>query len=111
MIPIAETTNCADREMKIGQYYLSKREQVAAVGRFKSVITQCPRSLEAEEAMAHLTELGLELGVPAIAQNAVAVLESKFPSGRWTIEAHDRLRSAGLEPTEDERSWVVKAFR
>jgi outer membrane protein assembly factor BamD len=112
ILHLANEANCsADHDMEIGRYYISKHDQTAAVFRFKSVITRCPKSAQAEEALAHLAEIGLELRLPAISQNAVAVLERKFPGSRWTIEARGKLRSAGLEPAEDVKSWVAGPFQ
>jgi outer membrane protein assembly factor BamD len=112
ILHLANEANCsADHDMEIGRYYISKHDQTAAVFRFKLVITRCPKSAQAEEALAHLADIGLELRLPTISQNAVAVLERKFPNGQWTIEARGKLRSAGLEPAEDEKSWVAGPFQ
>jgi outer membrane protein assembly factor BamD len=111
MLQLAESAGCSDRDMEVGLYYLSRHDEVAAVSRFRSVVTQCPTTSGAEEALAHLTEIFLKLGVASEAQTAVAVLERKFPGGRWTIDASDALRSAGLEPTENEKSWVALPFK
>jgi outer membrane protein assembly factor BamD len=75
------------------------------------VVTKCSSSSEAEEALAHIAEIFPALNLAPEAQTAVAVLERKFPNGRWTIAAGSALRSAGLEPSEDERSWIARAFK
>jgi outer membrane protein assembly factor BamD len=111
IVPIAESVDCANRDMEVGRYYLSKSNLIGALGVFRRVIKDCPTTLEAEEALAHLTKIYLSLDISSEAQTAVAVLERKFPSGRWTIIARDALRSAGLEPLENEKSWVARPFR
>lgn len=101
----------ADKEMEVGRYYVGKRSYVAAVNRFKIVVTQFKTSRHVEEALARLTETYLALGVASEAQTAVAVLGRKFPNGHWSAVAHDALRSAGLEPAEDENSWISSTFK
>ncbi|MGA8901944.1 hypothetical protein [Bradyrhizobium sp.] len=41
---------------------------------------------------------------------AVAVLQRKFPDSPWSHQALDVLKSAGLEPAEDQKSWISQAF-
>jgi TolA-binding protein len=100
----------AERDMNIGRYNIGKRNYTGAINRFKTVITQYPTSANAEEALARLAESYLSLGITAEAQCAVAVLQRKFPDGHWSHEALDALRSRGLEPAEDERSYISRAF-
>jgi hypothetical protein len=100
-----------DKDSAVGRYYFTRRDYVAAVGRFKIVVTHCPTSSDIPEALAHLTKIFLTLGIPSQAQTAVAVLERKFPSSQSTIEARNALGSVGLEPAEDEKSWITLAFR
>jgi outer membrane protein assembly factor BamD len=101
----------ADKNMDIGRYYLGKRDYMGAINRFKFVVTQYPTSSDTEEALAHLAEAFLVLGRHSEAQNAVAVLDKKFPNGRWSVEAHSALKFAGLDPVEDEKSWMAAPFK
>jgi hypothetical protein len=39
------------------------------------------------------------------------VLERKFSNSRWSIEAHDALRWAGLDPAESELFWIALSFK
>ena len=74
-------------------------------------MTQFQASRHVEEALALLTEAYLALGDVAEAQTATAVLSRKFPHGHWCAEAHDALRAAGLEPAENETSWISRALQ
>ena len=65
--------------------------------------TQFPTSRHVEEALAHLTESYLALGIASEARTAVAVLGRKFPNGHWSAQARAALQSAGLEPAEDDK--------
>ena len=101
----------ARRHLDIGRSYFGEREYLAALNRLKVVVTQFQRSRHVEEALALLTEAYLALGDDAAAQTATAVLARKFPNGRWSAEAFDSLRAAGLEPAEDGTSWISRALK
>jgi Transposase, Mutator family len=53
----------------------------------------------------------LTLGIPSPAQAATAALNRKFPESRWRADALDILQKARLEPAEDEKSWISRAFQ
>jgi outer membrane protein assembly factor BamD len=112
------------KSMAIGRYYVSKRDYLGAINRFRFVLTQYSASPYVEEALARLAEscLALLSDVPpgtrlnreflaSEAQTAVAVLDRKFPDSDLFIEVHAALRSAGLEPVEDEKSWISRAAK
>jgi len=100
--PAAEAADAeAERNMEIGRYYISRDNYVAAVTRFKTVVTRYQSSQQVAEALARLTKVYLALGVPAEARTAAAVLARKFPNSRWSAEAANAVRSAGLEPLEN----------
>jgi outer membrane protein assembly factor BamD len=101
----------AARNMMIARYYIDKHDHIAAINRFKGVVTECPTCPEVEEALAGLTETYLTLGIDREAQIAAAVLVRKFPGGRWSLQASDALRAAGLEPAENEKSWISCALK
>jgi outer membrane protein assembly factor BamD len=126
---IAETAvdasdQAAERDMVVGRYYVSKRDYTAAINRFGTVVRQHPTSSYVEEALANLaksylmllTERSGEDGpdreiLASGAQTAVAVLKRKFPASHFSIEAYDALKAAGLDPVEDEKSWISKASK
>ena len=101
----------ADRDMYVGRAEAEKGNRIGALYRFKTVVTRFQTSRHVEEALARLAEMYLALGVPEEAQTLVAVLGRKFPNGRWSAEAHDALKAAGLEPAEDESSWTRRTFK
>jgi outer membrane protein assembly factor BamD len=98
-----------DNDLAIVRYY-GKRDYTAAIGRLKIVIQKCPTSSDTPEALAHLAEAYLAFGIASEAQTAVAVLERKFASARFTVEARNALNSAGLNAVEDKKSWIALAF-
>jgi outer membrane protein assembly factor BamD len=105
------STRAADREMNIGLYNLNKRNFTGAILRFKTLVTQYSASPQVEETLAHLAEMYLALHIASDAQTAVAVLDRKFPTSHFSIEAHDALARAGLDPVENENSWISRALK
>ena len=106
----ADAGQLADREMMIGRYNIGKRNYTGAVNRFTTVVTQYPTSANAEEALARLAEIYLAIGITSEAQCAAVMLQRKFPDGHWSHVALDALRLSGLEPAENERSYISRAF-
>lgn len=105
------TQEGADKDMEIGRYYIGKRDYTGAITRFKKVVMQYPTSSYVEEALARLTEAYLARGMHSDAQTAVAVLDRKFPNGRWSIDAKRALEAAGLQPAENDKSWMSVPLR
>jgi outer membrane protein assembly factor BamD len=107
----SSTDRLAGREMDIGRYYLAKHDYLAAINRFKTVVTRYTTARHVDEALERLTQSYLAIGIVKEAQTAVAVLGRKFPDSRWYKDALDLLKKAGLEPHEDEGSWISPTFK
>jgi outer membrane protein assembly factor BamD len=101
----------AGKEMDIGRYYMSKRDYTAAINRFKSVVTQYQTTREVEEALYRLTEAYMAIGIVGEAQTAAAVLGHNFPDSRWYQDAYNLVKTGGMEPTENQGSWISRAFK
>jgi outer membrane protein assembly factor BamD len=101
----------AGKEMEIGRYYLTRRQYIGAINRFKSVVTNYQTTRHVEEALQRLTEAYYSLGIVDEAQTAAAVLGHNYPDSRWYKDAYELLASQGLEPRENTSSWISKAFR
>jgi outer membrane protein assembly factor BamD len=93
----ADVEQQAGKEMDVGRWYIGRRDYTAAINRFKTVVIHYQASQHVEEALAHLVEAYLALGIPCEAQNTAAVLSNKFPDGRWTSTAREGLKAAGVE--------------
>jgi outer membrane protein assembly factor BamD len=100
----------AGKEMQIGRYYLNQHNYAAAINRFRQVLFKYQTTRHAEEALMRLTEAYLALGVSSEAQTAAAVLGHNFPESSWYKDAYALLQEGGLQPHEDEGSWISKAF-
>ncbi len=109
-IRITEDTLAAS-EMEVGRYYLKRKNYVAAINRFKTVVTEYQTTAHVEEALMRLVESYMALGITQEAQNAAAVLGHNFPNSRWYKDAYALLQSDGLAPREDGESWISKAWK
>jgi len=109
-IRVAED-NLAASEMEVGRYYLKDKNYVAAINRFKTVVSEYQTTAHVEEALMRLTECYMALGITKEAQNAAAVLGHNFPDSRWYKDAYALLKSDGLAPREDDDSWLKKAWK
>jgi TolA-binding protein len=101
----------AERRMEMGRKYTDAGNYRAAVLHFRVVVTRFPSSAAVDEALYRLTDLHLKLGLRGEAQTAAAVLNRKFPRSHWRSDAIAVLKTAGLDPAEDETSWISLAFR
>ena len=103
--------NIAGSEMSVGRFYLGKRNYLAAINRFRTVVTNHQTTRHVEEALERLAECYMALGIKGEAQNAAAILGHNFPDSKWYKDAYVLLKSDGLEPREDSGSWLSKAWK
>ncbi|MFZ0069409.1 MAG: outer membrane protein assembly factor BamD [Pseudolabrys sp.] len=101
----------AGKEMEIARYYLKKKDYTGAINRFKVVITKYQTTRHVEEALMRLTESYMALGIVDEAQTAAAVLGHNFPDSTWYKHAYALVKTGGLEPKENQGSWISKAFK
>jgi outer membrane protein assembly factor BamD len=101
----------AGKEMAVGRFYMQKRDYTAAINRFKTVVTQYQTTRHVEEALERLTEAYMAIGIVSEAQTAAAVLGHNFPDSRWYKDAYNIVKSGGVEPAENQGSWITRAFK
>ena len=101
----------AGKEMSVGRFYLQRRNYTAAINRFREVLGKYQRTRHTEEALERLTEAYLGLGITNEAQTAAAVLGHNYPDSPWYKDAFAKLQGNGLEPSEDQGSWISKLSR
>jgi outer membrane protein assembly factor BamD len=101
----------AGKEMLVGRYYLERKDFTGAINRFKVVVTTYQTTRHVEEALMRLAEAYMALGIVNEAQTAAAVLGHNFPDSRWYQDAYRVVKSGGLEPTENQGSWISRAFK
>ena len=100
----------AGAEMRVGRYYLDRRNYVAAINRFREVIEEYQTTRHVEEALHRVVESYMSMGVVTEAQTAAAVLGHNFPDSDWYQRSYGLLQSGGLEPQENAGSWISRAF-
>jgi outer membrane protein assembly factor BamD len=99
----------AGKEMQIGRYYLERREYIAAIKRFRTVVENYSNTRQVEEALARLAEAYYAMGLTDEAQTAAAVLGNNYPDSQWYKDSYALLQSGGLQPRENTGSWLSKA--
>lgn len=105
----------AGKEMYIGRFYLRENKHIAAINRFKKVITDYQTTSHTPEALHRIVEAYMELGIVSEARSAAAVLGYNYPGSRWYRDSYglfedrnvlaadiDRLRAAQANVAEDD---------
>jgi outer membrane protein assembly factor BamD len=97
--------------MNVGRYYMDKGNQIAAINRFKTVVTEYQTTAHVEEALYRLTAAYLSLGIAPEAQNAAAVLGHNFPNSPWYKDSYALLQKQGLMPQVSQGSWMTDVLQ
>jgi len=85
----------AGKEMEIGRFYLQSNQPLAAIGRFKTVVTKYQTTSHAPEALYRLVEANLMMGILDEAGRNAAVLGYNYPGDRWYSEAYKLMKERG----------------
>lgn len=101
----------AANEMMIGRYYLRNHDYLAAINRFRNVVTRYQTTQQIQEALSRLTEAYLALGVVGQAETAAAVLGHNYPDSSWYKHAYTLLQRAGDQPREHPGSWITQIWK
>lgn len=109
-IKLAKDTLAAS-EMNVGRYWQKKGNYLAAVNRFKTVVTDYQQTAHVEEALMRLTECYMALEITSEAQTAAAILGTNFPNSPWYKDAYALLQAGGAVPNEDTGSWLSKSWK
>lgn len=86
----------AGKEMYIGLFYLRQNKHIAAINRFKTVLTKYQTTNHVPEALHRLSEAYLELGILDEARSAAAVLGHNYPGSRWYQDSYRLFEKRGL---------------
>jgi len=79
----------AGKEMEVGRFYQRRRQWLASVLRFRTVVDEYQTTSHAPEALMRLTESYLALGIPEEARRAAAVLGANYPETEWYQRAYN----------------------
>ncbi len=76
----------AAKEIKVGKFYQSKGDYLAAVKRYKIVLTEFRQSTQIPESIFRLIESYVSLGLVKQSYYLFKILEFNFPKSKWTSE-------------------------
>ncbi|HWK46016.1 MAG TPA: outer membrane protein assembly factor BamD [Stellaceae bacterium] len=94
----------AGKEMEIGRYYQRRNDYLAAINRYKQVLSEYQTTTHVPEALARLTECYLALGVVDEAKASAAVLGYNFPNSDWYKDSYALI--GGTYEAPDQPGWV-----
>ena len=78
----------AAKEIKVGKYYQSKGDYLAAVKRYKVVLREYRQSAQIPESIFRLIESYVSIGLIKQSYYLFKILEYNFPSSQWTQEGY-----------------------
>lgn len=90
----------AGKEMEVGRYYLNRSEHLAAINRFKRVITDYQTTSHVPEALHRLVESYLSIGLTGQAQQTAAVLGHNYPGSDWYADSYALMQGQGVSLPE-----------
>ena len=97
--------------MAVGRFYLRHNNYLAAINRFRVVVSDYQTTAQIEEALSRLTEAYMALGIIPEAQTAAAVLGYNFPESSWYQHSYALLQKQGIKPQAHEESWITKTWK
>ncbi len=100
----------AGKEMTVGRWYLRNDQHLAAINRFRTVVSDFGTTSHAEEALYRMVEAYLSLGLLQEAQEAAAVLGYNHPSSDWYASAYFLVTGEGgsldVTPTGERKKFL-----
>ena len=82
----------AGKEMEVGRFYQRAGNWLAAATRFREVVDKYQTTSHTPEALERLVETYLNLGMPAEAQKAAAVLGANYPGSEWYKRSYELIQ-------------------
>ena len=103
----------ASKEMHIGKYYLKKKKWVAAINRFKTILSDYETTVYVEEALHRLVETYYKIGLIEEAGKYASVLGYNYQSSEWyeqTYKIFNKKYVTSLDVKKDKKS-ILKKFK
>jgi outer membrane protein assembly factor BamD len=101
----------AGHEMEVGRFYQDRRQWLASVMRFRTVIDEYQQTSHVPEALMRLTESYLALGLPDEARRSAAVLGANFANTQWYQRAFQLVENFRPNPAAGQRATARTARR
>jgi len=104
----------AGKEMDVGRFYLKRNRQLAAIGRFRTVVEKYQTTSHVPEALYRLTAAYAALGITDESRKIAAVLGYNYPASEWYIDSYSVVTGKKLKrdkPLEKPVSFTRKVLR
>jgi outer membrane protein assembly factor BamD len=95
----------AGKEMVVGRYYQKRENYLAAINRFKAVVSTYQTTTHVPEALLRLTECYTAIGLTDEAQKTAAVLGYNFPGNEWYEDAYRVVTGQGGSGEAWYKAW------
>lgn len=97
----------AGKEMAVARYYMTRKQWLAALNRFKLVSEQFQTTSHVPEAMHRMVEIYLILGLTADAERTAAVLGHNYPGSDWYEDTYALVKTGKAASTaaKESKSW------
>ncbi|MHA1537960.1 MAG: outer membrane protein assembly factor BamD [Alphaproteobacteria bacterium] len=104
----------AGKEMDVGRFYLKRNRQLAAIGRFRTVVEKYQTTSHVPEALYRLSAAYSALGVTDEARKIAAVLGYNYPASEWYIDSFSAVTGKEIDrgkPLEKPVSFTRRVLR
>ena len=101
----------ASKEMHIAKYYLKRKKWVAAINRFKTILSDYETTVHVEEALHRLVETYYKIGLVDEAEKYASVLGYNYQSSEWyeqTYRIFNKEYVTSLDVKKDKKSILKK---
>ena len=103
----------ASKEMHIGKYYLKRKKWIAAINRFKTVLSDYETTVYVEEALHRLVETYYKIGLVDEAEKYANVLGYNYQSSKWYEQSYKifNKKYATLQNSKKDKKSILKRFK
>ena len=103
----------ASKEMHIGKYYLKRKKWIAAINRFKTVLSDYETTVYVEEALHRLVETYYKIGLVDEAKKYANVLGYNYQSSKWYEQSYKifNKKYATLQDSKKDKKSILKRFK
>ena len=105
----------ASKEMYIGLYYLKNEKWIAAINRFKNIITNYDTTIYVEEALHRLVETNYKIGLIDEAEKYAGILGYNYQSSEWYEKSYKIFNknyvTLELIKKDKEKEGIYKKFK
>jgi len=105
----------ASKEMYLGRHYQKKSKWIAAINRFKNVISIYDETAYVEEALHRLVEIHYKIGLVEESQKYANLLGYNYQSGDWYLKSYkifnQDFKEVSLKEIKKDKKGVLDKFR